>query len=316
MSDRLRLANTHLEVIVLPGKGADIYSITDRASGIDVLFKSPWGYQDPDRLEWTGDSQHDWLARYPGGWQQLVPNAGAERERDGVVQGYHGEAAVTGWQVHSNARTSARLTTRLRTAPLQLTRTLTLDGPQLQVRDVIRNESADRPADVRWVQHPAFGAPFVDRHCRLDVGAATLISDAEAPGTCCAPDTTYDLAQQDFDLRAIPAERSGRKTFGCLTDFDSGWFSITSPTAGFGIRLDWDAAVFPHAWFWQECNATAGYPWFGEAYVIAVEPANVIPGDPSPGRPDRGIAPTLPPGAEWVSELSLTRIPLPSGASV
>ena len=74
--DRLLLRNRHLDVVVLPAKGADIYSIIDRSSGIDVLFKSPWGWQDPATLAPTGDTQRDWLALYPGGWQQLIPNAG------------------------------------------------------------------------------------------------------------------------------------------------------------------------------------------------------------------------------------------------
>ena len=37
------LSNEHLEVTVLPDKGADIYSLVHRASGVDVLFKAPWG---------------------------------------------------------------------------------------------------------------------------------------------------------------------------------------------------------------------------------------------------------------------------------
>jgi hypothetical protein len=98
--------------------------------------------------------------------------------------------------------------------------------------------------------------------------------------------------------------------FGCLTDFEAGWFSIDSPRAGFGIRMDWDTSVFPHAWFWQECNASDGYPWHRQAYVVAVEPANVIPGDPSRGCPARGIAPLLAPGQQWVSDLTFTRTPL------
>jgi hypothetical protein len=36
-----------LEVTVLPDKGADIYAITDLGSGIDPLFKAPWGLQPP-----------------------------------------------------------------------------------------------------------------------------------------------------------------------------------------------------------------------------------------------------------------------------
>lgn len=37
------LTNNQLEVTVLPDKGADIYSLVHRGTGVDVLFKSPWG---------------------------------------------------------------------------------------------------------------------------------------------------------------------------------------------------------------------------------------------------------------------------------
>ena len=43
----VHLTSDTLEVTVLPDKGADIYTITDLASGIDPLFKAPWGLQPP-----------------------------------------------------------------------------------------------------------------------------------------------------------------------------------------------------------------------------------------------------------------------------
>ncbi len=312
--ERLRLLSDELEVVVLPRKGADIYAIVDRASGIDVLFKSPWGWCDPDTLPPTGDSQQDWLARYPGGWQQLVPNAGPERRVRGVSRGFHGEAATTPWHVQSRTGSSAVLATRLPDEALSLTRTLVLEGPTLTLSDTVRNDSAE-PTEVMWVQHPGFGAPFIDGSCRLDFGAGTLISDAEAPGTAFAQDRSFDVsadAVTDFsrDVRSVPGPGSRSSAFGALTDFSSGWFSIDSPNAGFGIRVDWDAAVFPHAWFWQECHASSGPPWFGEAYVIAVEPANVLPGDPSPGCSDRGRSPVLTPGESWVGRISVVRTAL------
>jgi len=37
----VHLSSGPLEVTVLPGKGADIYALTDLGSGIDLLFKAP-----------------------------------------------------------------------------------------------------------------------------------------------------------------------------------------------------------------------------------------------------------------------------------
>ena len=43
----LTLRNAQMEVVLLPDKGADIYSVVHRATGVDVLFKSPWGARAP-----------------------------------------------------------------------------------------------------------------------------------------------------------------------------------------------------------------------------------------------------------------------------
>ena len=45
------------------------------------------------------------------------------------------------------------------------------------------------------------------------------------------------------------------------------------------MRLEWDGSILPHAWFWIEANAGSGWPWFRRLYAIAVEPANVLPGE-------------------------------------
>lgn len=300
------LRSDRIEVEVRPEKGADIVAFVDRASGIDVLFRSPWGRRDLAGAPVTGDSAVDWLARYGGGWQQLVPNAGAERTVDGVRRGYHGEAAVVTWSVEEAGEASARLRTDLITAPLRLTRVLALSGDTLRVRDTVENTGV-APVPVMWVQHPGFGGPFIDEHCTITAGARTIVTDAEYPGTGLAKDVRAPFPHAPgADLRRVPAPGSGETMFGCLTDFDGGWFAIDSPTAGFGIRMEWDTDLFPHAWWWQECNATHGFPWYRRAYVVAVEPANVLPGDPSPACPSRGETPLLDAGGTWTSDLTLS----------
>lgn len=308
----LTLHSDHLSVDVVAHKGADIVSIVDVDSGIDVLFRTPWRRKALVSPPPGGDSQLDWLARYPGGWQQLLPNAGAPRLVDGVLRGYHGEAAVAAWTVESATSSSASFGVDLVTAPLRLTRSLRVEGPALLVSDTVHNNSPD-PIEVMWVQHPGFGAPFIDEHCTLTAGARSIISDAEAPGNVLPADARmpFPVASsedgREFDLRAVPAPGSGRAVFAALTDFESGWFAIDSPSAGFGIRMDWDAQVFPHAWFWQECHASTGFPWFRRAYVIAVEPANVLPGSPSAACPDRGQCPVLVAGGSWTTQMCLRR---------
>jgi hypothetical protein len=283
----LVLRSPQLEVVVLPGKGADIYAIVDRESGIDVLFKPPWGWRDPCAVPPSGDSAVDWLARYPGGWQLLVPNAGPAREHAGVVRGYHGEASVSRWAVAYRDANSARLSVELVTAPLRLERTVTVDGATLEVEDRIRNTSA-APVPVMWVQHPAFGAPFVDGRCRLESNATAVVAARGYPPVS--------------DMASVPGPAQRRSVFAGMSAFAGDpWFAISSPSAGFGIRVTWDSGVLPYAWLWQEVHNVAGFPWFGRAYALAVEPANVLPDHDLPD------APVLPAAAEWRARVTLGR---------
>ena len=261
----LTVRSDQLTVDLLPGKGADICSLLHRGTGVDVLWRTPWGWRDPRALPWTGDSQIDFLARYPGGWQQLVPNAGPARQQDGVELSYHGEAAVVPWRVVEQDDAHAVLDVQLLTAPLHLARHVVVDGAVLRVRDEIVNQSPD-PVEVRWVQHPGFGAPFIDGAARIDTGATAFVTDAEAPGANLPPDqvqawpVTTDRAGGPVDLRVVPGTGERRSVFGALTAFDAAWCTVTSPTTGLRLRMEWDAEVFPHAWFWQECHGSEGFP--------------------------------------------------------
>jgi len=283
----LVLRSEHVEVVLLPDKGADLYSWVDLESGVDVLFKTPWGLP-PAAPGWSGDSQTAWLERYPGGWQVLCPNGGAESEGPGGVRwGFHGEACQTAWDVtgtgsHIGAGW-AELTTRLHRAPLRLRRRLRLSGRLLTITESVTNISPEE-IELMWSHHPAFGAPFLDGGCVISTGARTVVADDEAPGTMLAPDSRHAWPHastkddEPLDLSRVPGPEEPRSHLAYLTDFDEGWYAITNPRLGLGVGLRWPLEVFPSAWFWQEMHASPGYPWWREAYVCAIEPATTIPG--------------------------------------
>jgi hypothetical protein len=70
----LTLTSDKLEVTVLPDKGADIYALADLESGIDPLFKAPWGLQPPGSPPREGSAGEKFLENYEGSWQELFPN--------------------------------------------------------------------------------------------------------------------------------------------------------------------------------------------------------------------------------------------------
>jgi hypothetical protein len=308
----ITLSGDIFEVEVAPERGADIVQITDRATGVPLLAESPTRHV--GRAPAGADSMAVWIAGYPGGWQLLVPNAGPERRHDGVEQGFHGEAALAEWTVLAQTATSCELETWLATAPLHLHRTITTDADGLVVTDTFRNVSPD-PVHVRIVQHPAFGGAFLDEHSVVSVAAATLVADADAPGSLASRGSVGPLGRV---LRArvsqrgirLPGPGSRESLFAAFTDLAEAAAEFHSPTHGFGVRLSWDAAAYPHAWFWIEANASGGWPWFRRLYAIAVEPANVLPGEgeTSDGRLRGGTGVAIDPGEPLTTTTRLTRL--------
>ena len=295
------LSNEQLTVTFLPEKGGDIYALVDRETGVDVLFKTPWGRRSGGEGYLDGSQAH-WLSRYAGGWQVLCPNAGTESTEHGTTWGFHGEAALVPWQLRMADDATARLETALFLCPLRLQRRLTLAGPVLRVEETVINESPD-PVDIMWVHHPAFGDPLVAPGSRLWLGARTVTADDTAPGTLLAPGSTHSwpyvtsAAGDRVDLSVLPRREERRETFAYLSDFIEPFAAVTNPELPLGLAMRWSADAFPHAWFWQELGASAGFPWYRRAYVTAVEPASAFPGDGLNGLRRRGLRPlTLPPG--------------------
>src|SRR5262245_31665787 len=66
------LSNRLISVTVLPDKGADIYTLIHRPSGLDMLWKSPQGLRAPTQGRFAADSQVAWLEMYEGGWQECL----------------------------------------------------------------------------------------------------------------------------------------------------------------------------------------------------------------------------------------------------
>jgi hypothetical protein len=277
--DVLRIGSDELAVGLLPGKGCDVLEVIDRASGIDVLFKAPWGRGRVPAF--APDSYTAWLNAYPGGWQVMLPNAGAACVEHGVEWGFHGEAALATWTVDAVEAASARLSVRLLTAPLAIDRECSVAGRVFRLEEAVTNLS-DRPLEVMWGHHPTFGAPFLDGSCTIETSARTFVVDDETntllePGASCEWPFAPAQGGGDVDLSRVPGAGDRRAVLGYLGDFADGSYSIASPSTHLRASLRWDLALFPHAWLWQEVHATSGFPWYGRAYTLAIEPNTTVP---------------------------------------
>jgi galactose mutarotase-like enzyme len=282
----LSLENDVLRTTILLDKGADIYELTYKPANLDVLWKSPWGMREPTRsIDSASNSVATWLENYAGGWQEIFPSGGGPATYKGIELNFHGEASLIPWEVEivelSSGAAEVRLFTRLFRSPFSIERRMRVEAgsPVLSTKGKITNQGGEN-MDYMWSHHPAFGAPFLSQHCRVDIGAKRLRSDDGYVGNNnpMKVDTPYTWpVAEGTDMSIVPGQNTPRDILAYFT-FDDPWYGITNTELGLGVGMVWDKAAFPYAWYWQEMNSSPGFPWYKGAYVMAIEPASSIPG--------------------------------------
>ncbi len=282
--DVVRLTSELVQVDVLPGKGGDVISARWRPLDVDVLWRTPWGLRHQGAVGTGGDSVTALMESYPGGWQTVFPNGGDATVEHGVEWGMHGEAWLAPWDFAVGG-SSVELTTRLVRSPFALRKRISLESGTLTVTETATNVGAV-PIEAMWSHHPAFGAPLLSGSSRLETAARTVVVDdvRDTPtGDLLVGgrgDWPHAPGRQggQVDLRALPSADVVSDRFAYLTDFERGWAALTNPTLGLRAELEWDLEVMPHAWLWLEARSTLGFPWYGAAYVLGIEPASSFPG--------------------------------------
>jgi hypothetical protein len=284
------LADDRIRVTLLPDRGADIHAVEDLRTGVDVLWKTPWGLRRRGCGDLVKGSAEAWLETYAGGWQVLLPSGGGPSSHRGVHHSYHGEACSLPWAATivtaADGGESVELRARLVDSPLLVERVVSLvpGRSEVVVSERVTNES-DRSLEYMWVHHPAFGPPLVAPGARIRTSATTILADTahDGPGNPLEPGTSHGWPivrtreGGTLDLSVIPAAPGGRLLLGYLGRFAEGAASIENDALDLACTLSWDHEVFPYAWLWQELGATAGPPWHGRAYTIAIEPATSFP---------------------------------------
>jgi hypothetical protein len=282
------LADDRIRVTVLPDRGADIHAVQDLRTGVDVLWKTPWGLHIRADHDAPKGSAEAWLNSYAGGWQVLLPSGGGPSSHRGVDHPYHGEACSLPWaatvDTAADGGEHVELRVRLADSPLLLERTVSLVAGRgaVVVAERITNEG-ERPLEYMWVHHPAFGAPLVAPGARIRTSASTILADAshDGPGNPLEPGSSHPwpivrTRGGRLDLSVVP-DAPGRLLLGYLSGFEHGSASIENDSLDLACTLSWEKDDFPYAWLWQELGATAGPPWHGRAYTIAIEPATSFP---------------------------------------
>jgi len=314
----LVLENERLRVTVLVSKGADVHAIEDRASGVDLLAKAPWGLRDPGLQPPVSSSLVGWMDRWSGGWQVLFPSGGDACMHQGVELDYHGEASLQAWScelVERDDAAEALLGVTLTHSPFRIERRMTLPAGSstLVLEETVTNLGGDAESCM-WVHHPMLGAPFLEGGCRIAAGARTVIAAPErdsaanplVPGAAGAWPNAVAKDGGTLDLSYMPGPDEPRSLMAYLGDFDEGWLSVVNPRLELGIGFTWPADVLPHAWLFQEVHASPGYPWYRRAYVMGTEPASGTPATGLARAVADGTALELAPGASRTVELRAT----------
>ena len=312
------LENRLLSTTVLVDQGADIHTLVYKPKGVDVLWKPPRPPREPGvGPDPEGDSETVWNHYYRGGWNVILPNFGPAVEYKGAPLDFHGEAARTSWDLDSLEATKqgaeATMSVTLIKSPLRVSRTMSLDSerPVLSIAETVTNDGVEE-TECMWGHHPAYGPPLLSEDCVIDTGARRIESDdgTEMSRSDLALGQTWDWPNtrdrqgRPVDMSRIPGPASGLSRVMYLKDFDEGWYALTNRRSGLGVGLVWDASLFPYACFWQETGGEVGHPFFGKAYVTAIEPFTSYPGIGLTAMMEKtGMQLTLAPGESRTIEL-------------
>lgn len=292
----ITLRNNRLTVRLDESRGAEITQIA--IGSVELLAYYDWDSPVAmSRSASYGKHRHDWLSEYRGGWQFLVPNAGPECEVDGVNLPFHGEWSRT--SVYVIAQTESMVRVRAGTRlPITVTREISLryNPDRVQIATQVYNSSSESTSFI-WGEHPAFRAIAGDE---IDLPMANV---AAASGVSLGRWPLDGSARLDVINDSAPQE-----SVHFITDLTDGWAALRRSDVG--VAMAWDARDFPHVWLWRE-HGSKGFPFYGRASLVAIEPACSWPGLGLAEARLRGQAIELAPGATRSTKMSLT--PFESG---
>jgi hypothetical protein len=278
------MENDLLRLVILPDKGADIYTFIHKPSGVDFLFKAPWQLQPPGALPREGSGDLEFLWNYEGCWQELFPSANDPCTYRGRAIPFHGEVATLAWEdqiiVNDPDELAVRFSVRCRQTPFRLERFMRLrrGEPDLILEETVTNES-DSAAHFVWGHHCVVGPPFLEAGCRFETPARTIVTIPEMY----EPTARLQPGQREpwpvarlrnggtVDLRDVPGPEAQSHDDIYLTDLTAGWVAVTNPRLDLTFTLRWDPVVFHWIITWQPYGGAEAMPLAG-AYALGIEP--------------------------------------------
>ncbi len=280
----LTLENELLRVTFLVDKGTDIVEFLHKPTDTDFMWRSPLGVRNPATYVPTvARPDGPFLDFYEGGWQECLPTGGNPVETLGTVFGVHGEACLLPWEYvilqDDPSQVQVRFWVRTVRTPLLIEKTVTLASQRsvLSFYERLTNEGCE-PFDLVWGHHPAFGAPFLDPSCVIDLPGGEVKTVPQGESSRCASGEGMAWPQargrsgETLDLSRIPGPEARSHDLAFITHLREGWYALTNSDRQVGFGMIWPLDVFPALWFWQVYCGAFESPWYGRTYNIALEP--------------------------------------------
>jgi galactose mutarotase-like enzyme len=288
----LILENSFLRAVYLLDKGGDLIELRYKPLDVDLLWHAPQGHVNPNGyVQSIATAESSFNDLYGGGWQDAIPVIGnGPQEHRGAKYGTHGESPVMRWDCQilegEGSSASATLSVQGIRYPFRLEKAIRIekDQPVLQIEEKLSNLSP-QALEFFWLQHPAFGEPFLSQGDKISLPEQSEIVNFEdinpngriAGGRFQWPFAKSRRSSQEIDLSIVPS-RDIIAEETCFIKVKNGRYEIQNQDLGLSFELDWDPLVFGWVWFWQNYNMP-DYPYYGDAWNIAIEPATSPPTD-------------------------------------
>ena len=280
------LENELIKISIAAGKGADIIELVHKPSDTEYLWHSFQGMDAVHKVSSIAPARGAFLDVYAGGWQELFPSYGSPANINGAHIGTHGEACIYPWDytIVADSEDCISVSFSLRTlrSPFELTKVFTLrrNSGTIEISQSVKNLSATGQSFM-WGHHPAFGYPFIDDSVQLHLSGKPIVTVPQgAIGQNCPFDTETtgefpilkDKQGNDIDMGKAYSSDSHIYMEYLINNLELGEYELINHNKGLGVRMQWDAKLFPNLWVWGMYCGHETYPWFGRAYTMAVEP--------------------------------------------